>query len=71
MAQDGLALPFEASLSVLEEPSFLLPDEEVPPVTTAGDALTRFDDGEGLASGGDPATTPVIAAIKADAFLER
>jgi hypothetical protein len=69
--QDGLPLPLESRLSVLEEASFLLPDEKVSPVRATGDALTRFDDGEGLASGCDPAGTPVVAAVKADALLER
>lgn len=70
MAQDGLTLPLEASLSVLEEPS-LLPGLEVATITAPGNAFARLDESEIHASSGDPATAPMVAAIKAYAFLER
>lgn len=70
MAQDGLPLPLEASLSVLEEPGLLL-GLEIAPITAARDALARFDEGVIRASGDDRSRAPLIAAIKATPFLER
>lgn len=70
MAQDGLALPLEAGLSVLEEPGFF-PRLNVPAVTAAGDAFAGLHESEVHAGSGDPAGAPMVAAIEADAFLER
>jgi len=69
-AQDGLTLPLESGLSVFEEPGFLL-GLKVAAIRAAGNAFAGLDESEINASGGDPARAPVVAAIKADAFLER
>jgi hypothetical protein len=70
MAQDGLTLPLVASLSVLEEPGLLL-GLKVAAIRAAGNAFARLDESEINASGSDPAGAPVVAAVKADALLER
>lgn len=69
MAQDGLALPLESGLSVLEEPGFLR-RLEIPAITTAGNAFARLDEREIHASGRDSSGAPMIAAVKATASLE-
>ncbi len=70
MAQDGLTLPLEPGLSVFEESGFLL-GLEIAAITAPGKAFARLDESEINASGGDPAGTPVVAAIKAAPLLER
>jgi len=70
MDQDGLPLPLESGLSVFEEPGLLL-GLKVAAIRAAGNAFARPDDSEINAGGSDPAGAPVVAAVKADAFLER
>jgi hypothetical protein len=70
MAQDGLALPLESGLSVLEEPGLLL-GLEVATITAPGNAFAGLDESEINASGGDGSRAPVVAAVKAAPLLER